>query len=164
MLTLVTPHLHIDSVTELDTDRLQELGLDSLLLDVDCTLKNYRADDVGPEVGGWIEQLRSAEIGLCLVSNGRGRRIQKFAERWDLPFVAKAFKPFPFALRAAVRKMAFDRERTAMVGDQVFADVVAGRLAKLFCILVKPIRPEEEPWYTRAKRHLERFVVRHHAW
>jgi HAD superfamily phosphatase (TIGR01668 family) len=164
MLTLVTPHLRVDSVLELDTDRLQDLELDSLLLDVDCTLKNYRADDVSPEVGGWIQRLRSAEIGLCLVSNGGGRRIQRFAERWDLPFVAKAFKPFPFALRAAVTKMGFDRKRTAMVGDQVFADVIAGRLAKLFCVLVKPIHPEEEPWYTRMKRHLERFVVRPGAW
>ena len=160
MLTFVTPHLRVESVLDLDIGRLRGIGLDSLLLDVDCTLKSYRAEDVRPEVAGWLEELRSAGIGLCLVSNGRGRRIRRFAEKRDLPFVAKALKPFPFGCRAAVRKMGFDADRTAIVGDQVFADVLAGRLARLFCILVRPIHPEEEPWYTQLKRVLERVVAR----
>jgi HAD superfamily phosphatase (TIGR01668 family) len=160
MLTLVTPHLRVESVLDLDVGRLRDIGLDSLLLDVDCTLKSYRSEDVRPEVGGWLDELRSAGIGLCLVSNGRGRRIQRFAEKRDLPFVAKALKPLPFKCRAAVRRLDFDPHRTAIVGDQVFADVLAGRLAKLFCILVQPIHPEEEPWYTQLKRVLERVLVR----
>ncbi len=46
-----------------------------------------------------------------------------------------------------------------MVGDQLFADVVSGRLAGLACILVRPIHPEQEPWFTRMKRPLERFLL-----
>ena len=46
-------------------------------------------------------------------------------------------------------------DRTAMVGDQVFADVMAGRLAGVFTILVRPIHPEDEPWFTRWKRPWE---------
>jgi len=156
MLRLLTADLQLDSVLELDATRVHALGLDALLLDVDCTLKNYRAEDVGEDVAAWLGSLRAAGIGLCLVSNGRNRRIMEFAQRRRLPFVAKALKPLPFGCRAAVRKLSLDPRRTAMVGDQVFADVVAGRLAGLFCILVKPIRPEEEPWYTRLKRLFEK--------
>ena len=47
-----------------------------------------------------------------------------------------------------------------MVGDQIFADVMAGRLAGIRSILVDPIHPEEEPWFTRLKRLPERFVLR----
>ncbi len=159
MLRLIAPHLRVESVLELGAERLAELGLDALLLDVDCTLKNYLADDVTPDVSAWIEQLRSAGIGMCLVSNGGGKRIRRLAEKLDLPFVAKACKPFPFGTTAALKKMNFPPARTAMVGDQLFADIMAGRLAGLTCILVRPIHPEEEPWFTRLKRPLERRLL-----
>ncbi len=159
MLRLIAPHLRIESVLELSVERLAELGLDSLLLDADCTLKNYLAEDVTPEVREWIEQLRAADIGMCLVSNGGGRRISRLAATLDLPFVAKACKPFPFGVRSALKKMDFQKARTAMVGDQLFADIMAGRLAGLTSILVRPIQPEEEPWFAQLKRPLERRVL-----
>jgi HAD superfamily phosphatase (TIGR01668 family) len=155
-----TPHVRIESVTELSPARLRELGLDALLLDVDCTLKRYRAEEVTPEVAAWLEALRAAGVGLCLVSNGRGPRIGRFAATLDLPFVSGALKPLPFGCRRAVRQQGFDRARTAIVGDQIFADIVAGRLAGLRTILVRPIHPEEEPWFTRLKRPLERMLGR----
>lgn len=160
MLHFLTPHLRVESVLELGIDRLRSMGLDALLLDVDCTLKRYCAEICSPEVVDWIKELRQAGIGLCLVSNGLGKRIQLFAQQLHLPFVSKAFKPLPFGLRAAVRKMGFDPRRTAMVGDQLFADVIAGRLAGLSSILVRPIHPEDEPWFTRLKRHPERVLLR----
>ena len=160
MFRLLVPHLRVESVLDLGVERRQELGLDALLLDVDCTLKSYRTEKVSEEVKAWLDELRAAEIGLCLVSNGLGRRVRRLAEEIDVPFVAKAAKPFPFGIRAALRKTGFDRGRTAMVGDQLFADVIAGRLAGLTSILVRPIRPEEEPWFTRLKRPVERFLLR----
>ena len=160
MLQILIPHLRVESVLELDVERLREMGLDALLLDVDCTLKSYRSEVPSAEVSTWLRGLHSAGIGLCLVSNGLGRRIERLAARLDVPFVAKAAKPFPFGIRAALRETGFDPQRTAMVGDQLFADVIAGRLAGLTSILVRPIRPEEEPWFTRLKRPVERFLLR----
>ena len=160
MLRFIAPHLRVESVRQLSPDRLRSLGLDALLLDVDCTLKRYGDQRVTPQVAAWLEDLRKAGIGLCLVSNGLGGRIRRFAEEVDLPFVAKALKPLPFGCRAALRKMKFQRSRTAMVGDQLFADVIAARLAGLTSIMVRPIHPEEEPWFTRVKRVPERCLLR----
>jgi HAD superfamily phosphatase (TIGR01668 family) len=160
MLRLLAPHLRVESVLDLDLDRLRQLGLDSLLLDVDCTLKSYRSESVSDEVRAWLDELRVAGVGLCLVSNGLGRRVGGLAEKLDLPFIAKAGKPLPFGCRAAIRKLGCDRRRTAMVGDQLFADVMAARLAGMTSILVTPIRPEEEPWFTRLKRPAERLLLR----
>lgn len=160
MLRFLAPHVRVRSVCQLSLQRLGELGLEALLLDVDCTLKRYRDQEVTPEVAAWIEQLRAGGIGLCLVSNGLGHRVRRLAERLELPFVAHALKPFPFRLRSALRRMSFPATRTAMVGDQLFADVMAARLAGLTSILVRPIHPEEEPWFTRMKRPSERFLLR----
>ena len=45
-----------------------------------------------------------------------------------------------------------------MVGDQLFADVLAGRLAGLYTILVRPTSADE-PWFTSVKRPLERRML-----
>ncbi len=160
MLRLVTPDLRLQSVLELDPPRLRQMGLDALLLDVDCTLKSYRAERPAPEVIEWLERIRAAGVTLCLLSNGRAGRIGRLAESLRLPLISTACKPLPWGCRRAMRQLGLDPRRTAMVGDQLFADVMAGRLAGLTCILVRPIRPEEEPWFTRIKRPLERLLLR----
>ncbi|MGO8689981.1 MAG: YqeG family HAD IIIA-type phosphatase [Thermoguttaceae bacterium] len=163
MLRWLTPDYRVAKVEALSLDLLRQWGIDALLLDADCTLKRYRATEVTPEVAAWLRAMRTAGIGLCLISNGYGRRIGEFAGRLDLPFVARAMKPLPMGCRTALRTMAFPPASTALVGDQVFADVLAGRLAGLKTILVEPIHPEEEPWYTRLKRPAQRWVLRRTA-
>jgi HAD superfamily phosphatase (TIGR01668 family) len=159
MLRILTPHHRIASVTELTPDRLRGFGLASLLLDADGTLKRYTSDDCSPGVAEWLETMKQAGIGLCLVSNGLGERIGRFAKNIGLPFVPKAVKPFPRGCRLAMQKMGFQPQSTAIVGDQLFADVMAGRLAGLMTFLVEPIHPEEEPWFTRLKRRPERWLL-----
>ena len=160
MLRFLTPHYRISSVLELTPERLRDLGLENLLLDADCTLKRYRGEQCAPGIAAWLDVLRQAGFGLCLVSNGLGERIGRFAGPLGLPFVCKALKPLPSGCRRAMRQMGFRRQSTAMVGDQLFADILAGRLAGLTTFLVEPIHPEEEPWFTRLKRGPERWLLR----
>ena len=163
MLHIFTPHYRVERVEQLTPNQLEAWGVKSLLLDVDCTLKAYSQTDVSPEVATWIHKLQGVDIGLCLVSNGRGERITRFAQRVGLPHVALAMKPLPTGLRRAIRQMQFASHETAMVGDQVFADIMAARLAGVISIWVEPIRPEEEPWFTRMKRPAERLMLGTHS-
>ena len=159
MFRIFTPHYRVHRVWELTPERLRQWGLCALLLDVDCTLARYRQGEALPEAARWIEQLRAADFGLCLVSNGMGPRIEQFAQRLGLPCVSRAMKPLPWGVRSAVKKLNRPPSQTAIVGDQLFADVMAGRLAGVRSILVDPIHPEEEPWWTRLKRTPERIVL-----
>jgi HAD superfamily phosphatase (TIGR01668 family) len=159
MLTLVTPHLYLDSVLELSPARLQALGVQGLLLDLDGTLKDYRAQRIPPDVLAWVGRLQASGVRLCLLSNGKTKRIGRFARSLDIPFVAEALKPSPRGCHRGVKALGLDRRRVALVGDQVFADVLAGRLAGLFTVLVPPSHPDE-PWFTRLKRPFERQVLR----
>jgi HAD superfamily phosphatase (TIGR01668 family) len=159
MLGLVTPHLYLDNVLDLTAERLRGEGRNGLLLDVDCTLKDYHDRQIGPAVVAWVSALRRDGFRLCLLSNGRAERIRFHAQSLRIPFVARALKPLPFGCRAALRLLDLRPEQTAIVGDQLFADVLAGRLSGLFTILVRPTSPAEPIW-TRVKRPLERRVLR----
>ena len=160
MLRLVTPHYRVSGVWELTPERLRLWEVNALLLDVDCTLTRYRRGETLPEVAAWLEEIRGTDIAVCLVSNGMGGRIRRFADRLGLPCVAKAMKPLPWGVRSALRKLGATPSQTAMVGDQLFADVMAGRIAGVRTVLVEPIQPEEEPWFTRLKRLPERLILK----
>jgi len=160
MFGWVTPHYRVERVELLTPERLGQLGIRALLVDVDCTLKRYRSEEVPAIIADWVAGLVLGGVGFCLASNGGGRRIRRLAEKLEVPCLAKALKPLPFRLRGAIRRMGFQVEQTAMVGDQLFADVMAGRLAGLRTILVTPIHPEDEPWFTRLKRPAERLLLR----
>jgi uncharacterized protein len=164
MLRLITPHYRICRVEELTPLRLEQWRLRALLLDVDCTLTRYHQSEALPAVAAWIEELRAADFRLCLISNGLGPRIREFAARLRLPSVAKAMKPLPWGVWSAMDTIHCLPMETAIVGDQIFADVMAGRLAGIRSILVEPIHPEEEPWFTRLKRVPERAVRSRLSW
>ncbi len=147
-------------MTELSSAWLRARRLRALLLDVDSTLKAYRDREVSEDVRRWLVDVQASGTTCCLVSNGGPRRIAKIAASLELPYLATALKPFPFALRRGLKRLNVDAEETAMVGDQVFADVWAGNWAGLTTILVDPIHPEQESFYTRMKRPLERWWLR----
>lgn len=159
MFSFIVPHLHLISVAELDTTLLRRFGLKGLLLDVDCTLKDHGATEFPIAVHDWVRKLRADGFRLCLLSNGKPRRIGELARQLDIPFVAQAFKPLPRGCHRAMQLLELTPSQTAVVGDQLFADVMAGRLAGLFTILVRPTSPHE-PWFTRLKRPVERRVLR----
>jgi HAD superfamily phosphatase (TIGR01668 family) len=160
MLHLIQPHIRVKSVLELTPERLRAWGIGALLLDVDCTLKRYRQTSVDAEIIRWLAELQDNGIPCCIISNGLEPRIQAFAGQLGLPFVAKAMKPSTAGVKLAMQKLSVTPPLTAIVGDQLFADILAGRLAGIRTILVEPIHPEEEPWYTRLKRYPEAWALK----
>ncbi|MCL2622038.1 MAG: YqeG family HAD IIIA-type phosphatase [Planctomycetaceae bacterium] len=160
MLNFLFPSYRFNGITEIRRKWLKNQEIYSILLDVDCTLKYYSSTTVLPEIAAWLERKRNQGFQFCLLSNGRRRRIQQLADRLDLPFLAPAYKPLPSSCQRAMRMLHLDPQYTALIGDQVFTDVMAANLAGIRSILVKPLRPQEEPLFARVKRPLERFVLR----
>lgn len=157
---LVVPDLRIERIEELTRASLEALGVRAVLVDVDCTLCRYQQEDIPAEKVEWVQKTLQGGWQVCLVSNGRSGRIGRLAQRLGVPFVAGALKPFSFGCRRALRKLGLAPSEAAMVGDQLFADVVAARWVGIKSVLVRPIHPEDEPWFTRMKRPLERWALR----
>ncbi|MDR1925988.1 MAG: YqeG family HAD IIIA-type phosphatase [Planctomycetaceae bacterium] len=160
MFSFFCPDMIVEGVVDLTLARLESLGVESLLLDVDCTLKRYGSVQLLAGVSDWLVSMKEAKIGLYLVSNGGGSRIKKFAESIQIPYVAPALKPFPFAIRSVIRTMNFKKKSTAIVGDQLFTDILAGKFAAIKTILVRPHGEDEEPWFARLKRPIEKLFIK----
>lgn len=84
--------------------------------------------------------MQAAGIALCVVSNSRKPRALPFCERTGIGCVRESKKPFSRGIRACLTQYGAQPSEAALVGDQIFTDVLGANCAGLTSILVKPIR------------------------
>lgn len=141
---MLKPHFIINTITDITVDFLRENSIDALLLDVDNTLSvAHKNKTLCSGVVEWLESMQKSGIKLIVLSNAKAERAKSFAKSIGLDAVGLAAKPLPFGYLKAVKKMGKSKRTTAVVGDQIFTDVLGGRLAGIKTILVTDITPEQ---------------------
>lgn len=128
----------IDSVCDLDPSTLSEIGIDTLLLDFDNTLQAYSQAALPIETADWVASMQRAGIALCVVSNSKKSRALPFCKQYGIPIIRHARKPFSRGIRQAMQ-LFDDRAGIALIGDQIYTDVLGANLCGIQSILVRPI-------------------------
>jgi len=159
VLRWLRPASKVPSVYDIDLAALRARGIRGMILDLDNTIVPWGAREAGPALPVWIADVRQAGLRLCIVSNNMGRRVTGLATSLGLPLVTGALKPRRKALRRALSVMGTTPDATALVGDQLFTDILGGNRLGLHTILVRPQSPREFP-LTRVVRVLERALLR----
>jgi len=157
ILRFVTPDAVVDTVDQISAAWLTRWGVRGLVLDLDNTLVPWNTADVSVSVGVWVENLAAAGIASCVLTNNYTRRATEVADLLKIPIIKAAFKPSPAAFRGALRVMSLPAAQVAVVGDQLFTDVLGGKLAGMRAILVEPLSAREF-FTTKFVRWLERPV------
>jgi hypothetical protein len=157
LLHYVTPDAHVDSVDQITAAFLARWGIRGLVLDLDNTLVPWNTALVPGPVGAWVHDLAAAGIACCVLTNNYTQRASDVAQLLKIPIIKAAFKPSPAAFRGALRVMAMPAGQVAVVGDQLFTDVLGGKLVGMRAILVEPLSSREF-FTTRFVRWLERPV------
>lgn len=152
------PDLVVRHVTEIPLERLRAAGIRGLLFDLDSTLLPHYASAIPEDVVAWLERARAQGFLLAVVTNGPSCRALPLCEPLRLPCIYRARKPLRRGLRRALARLGLSAEQAAMVGDQLFTDVWAGRRMGMYTVWVRPEAPEE-PWTVGVKRPLEWLVM-----
>lgn len=152
------PKQQVAGVTSIDLDALYARGIRLLLIDLDNTLLGWKGSDLSEEVTHWMATVHAVGFSVCLVSNAAAARLRVQAQRLNVDYVPVARKPSRRGLRKAMKRFRRGPEETAMIGDQIFADVLAGNRLGVYTILVVPIDLREQ-WYMKLVRRLERWVL-----
>jgi HAD superfamily phosphatase (TIGR01668 family) len=155
---MLTPDLHVACVTDVSVAWLRERGVRGLLIDADDTLIVRDGGPVDATTLAWLAEVRDAGIGVALLSNGSPGRVAELGAALGVPAFALSGKPFGFAFRRGLRALGTDAAATAMIGDQLFTDVLGANCAGLTSVLVTPLSPGRHA-HTRAARRLERWVL-----
>jgi len=133
------PNHRFSAITDLHPEFFEKQGIRFLMMDFDNTIVPYGIDEPTDEFCRWLESVKSAGIGLCVVSNSKKPRVKIFCAHHDIPCITHAKKPFQKGLCEAIRTFAINRAECALVGDQIFTDVLGGNSAGLSTILIRPI-------------------------
>jgi len=113
----------------IDQQALTEQEITGLVIDVDNTLTPWRAYEIaGPRLA-WIQQAKE-HFAICLLSNTiSGERVSRLGKRLGVPAVGRFLigrKPFAGGFREAKCHTGTSPEQTAVIGDQLLADILGG--------------------------------------
>lgn len=156
---LFFPTVMAPKAYDITPEMLRSMGIQGLILDIDNTLTTHDHPIPDERIFVWLEKMRSAKVRLILLSNNHPPRVEPFAKRLGLAFEADGKKPLPGGYRRAASAMGLSPKQAAVVGDQIFTDILGANLAGMPSILVEPFL--EEPFFRfRVKRFLEKGIIK----
>lgn len=159
MNNIFHPTKILQSIYDIDFKQLKQNGIKGLILDIDNTLVAHGIEEANDKVISWIQQAEDLGMKVCIVSNNTEDRVIKFNEKLKVPTVHRATKPRKWAFIKASKIMDVSVKEIAVIGDQVFTDVLGGNRLGMVTILVTPIHTKE-PVFIKFKRLLEKLVLR----
>ena len=158
-MALFKPNYKFRRVTDISAAFLKDAGIGSLILDVDNTLSTHHGNVLVDGLQEWLDTMKASGINLIILSNSKKRRVEPFAQRIGLPFISLGLKPLPFGYLRAIKQLKFSRKNTAIVGDQIFTDIIGGNFLGIKTILLTPIKPEPMLSF-RIRRNLEKKIIK----
>ncbi len=157
----LTPSRVVEAIKELDPAELKAQGITAIITDLDNTLVPWQHYEIMPGVIEWLAKLEVAGIKICIASNTiHTERLKQLADTMGIPFVDRVQKPRTGGFRRAMKLMGSDTGSTAVFGDQLFTDILAGNRLGLHTILLRPALSKEEFISTQMVRYVENGVIR----
>jgi HAD superfamily phosphatase (TIGR01668 family) len=153
------PLLWVHRVTDISLEHLWTEGYRAIVIDLDNTLVGYKLLEPAAPVSAWVRRAQERGFSLAIVSNNVRAWVSSVATLLGIvTFVHSALKPLPFGIVRAVGRLRVRRSQTVVIGDQLFADVLAAKLLGIRAILTDPLVTAEHHamW---AVRLAERFML-----
>ena len=148
-----SPRLH-----DVPHEELEAAGIRGLIIDLDNTLLGFRETELAQEHLEWVAQAHERGFRMAMLSNNFSQRVNSLAAQLQVPCFPNALKPLPFGFLRAKRCLNLRRHQIAVVGDQLFTDVLGGKLCGLYTILTEPIELKDFP-ITQFFRFFERLML-----
>ena len=158
-MSWLMPDAMFRTYDEITPEWLTARGIKAILSDIDNTLAPYEQPEPDEKLLAWVRDLREAGISLALISNNNRERVELFNRTLGIPAYYKSGKPFKKYLIRAMADMGSDRTNTAMLGDQLLTDALAGKHIGLPALIVPPIKDKTNLFF-RFKRLCEKPYIR----
>ncbi|HHT25744.1 MAG TPA: YqeG family HAD IIIA-type phosphatase [Firmicutes bacterium] len=159
LLKVFCPNEMTGSLLDIDLNALAAQGIKALIIDLDNTLMGWDAEQITSQIKKWVQMVKAKGFRICIASNGLSNRVKRIAAELDVPAVPKAIKPRKRPFRLALRLLNTRSDQTAVIGDQVFTDILGGNRMNCYTILINPIS-RKELRSTRFMRRVERRILR----
>lgn len=161
-MRLIRPHEEKGSLRDVDFRQLWTKGFRAILFDLDNTLCRWRSGEFPRPTLTLLRRLHEQGFKIAVLTNARlpqDSPVRSALAALGIPLLERARKPLPFGFRRALRLLGAKPTEAVVIGDQLLTDVLGGRLAGLYTVLVPPLS-KHEARRTKLNRILERLLGR----
>ena len=139
------PNDYVQSVFQIDIEKLANSGFKGIITDLDNTLVGWDVKTPTKEIQEWFKKANDLGLTITIVSNNSEKRVSGFSKDLDVDFIFKARKPMGRAFKKAIQHMNIKPEETVVIGDQMLTDVLGGNNNGLYtiCLLYTSPSPRD---------------------
>ena len=153
MLKLLKPKESFKRIEDIDLKNYID-NFDALIIDLDNTLVTRGSEYIEEDVLKWIEYARK-HFKIGIISNNYKNRVKFIEKRFGFPSIGRGFKPLPFSFKKLLKILKAKKEKTIVIGDQIFTDILGGNLLGCYTILVEPKDKSKDFFLTKITRFFE---------
>ncbi len=151
------PDAYFKDLKEITVEFLNKNNIKALILDLDNTLIDYERNMPEGTIE-WVNELKKNGIKLYIVTNtNKKKKVETISKKLNIEYIYFAKKPLKMGLLKAQKRLQERPENIAVIGDQLFTDVLGGNRCKMFTILTDPIA-ERDILITKIKRPIENYL------
>lgn len=133
-MSKLIPDYVFESIYDITPALLQQHGIRGVLIDLDGTMASHKVSLPPDTLAPFVRTLHDDGLHVLVFSNNRRTRVGKFCEALGVDYICRATKPLARGFRRAARQLGLPLEQIAVVGDQIFTDVLGGnRVGALTC-------------------------------
>lgn len=154
------PRFVYESIHDIDFQLLRSDGIRSLFFDVDNTIIKYKETGVSLQSMNLFNAISSHGFDhIILISNNSSvERIEHVSKQLNLPAVTFACKPFVFTMRRLLKDYGIKASQSALIGDQLFTDVLLANVTGMSSIYVEPIDISNISFLKRAQYKFQQSI------
>lgn len=156
---ILKPDFNLKSIYDINLDKLIQMGIKAILLDLDSTTMVSKSGEFLPETKEWFETLKKDFYIAIITNNKNPEYIKKVKEQCTFKIIENACKPCTFKIGSLLKSLYMTPKEAVIVGDRPLTDILCGKLAGTKTILVGSINKAENT-LTRFVRKLERSCIR----
>ena len=137
------PDIYQKSIYHIDYDKLLDSGVKCLLFDLDNTCVPYKDKVPNKKLIELFEMLKDMDFKLILFSNATKKRIAPFKRTLNVDALARAGKPGKKNFLKILKMFKYDLSEVAIIGDQLYKDILGGNRVGIITILVNPMSKDD---------------------
>jgi uncharacterized protein len=160
VLKLLRPDQIVDSIYQIDLEDLKARQIKAIIADLDNTLVPWRSSEVQDKLTDWVNTVREHGLKIAIVSNNTSSRVDAMSAQLGVIALSGAIKPRRGAFRSVAARFELTPAEVAVVGDQLFTDILGGNRTGMYTILVTPMSSHEF-FGTKLMRLLEKLFLGH---
>ena len=137
------PDMYQKSIYHIDYDKLQDNGIKCLLIDLDNTCVPYQDKEPNKKLIDLFETLKDMDFKIIIFSNALKGRIKPFKDVLNVDCLARANKPYKKNFLKVIKLFNYDLSEVAIIGDQLYTDILGGNKVGIKTILVNPMSSDD---------------------